>query len=368
MDSLIVPVVIVVIEPHPNADVLELAKVGEYRAVVRKGEFTTGDRCAYIPQGAILPEGLLREMGLWDDATGKGKLGGGDGTRLKAVRLRGQLSEGLVYPAKPEWEVGQDVSDELGLIKYTPPIPVELSGQVEAVCPGVVVRYDIKHWKAYPNVLAEGEEVVVITEKIHGTQIQIGNLATLKYRPGEFVTSKGLGKSGVGYSYSDDNKARNVYVRAEIQHRVQEKVYNWRVKKSFFDDSILLFGEVFGKGVQDLHYGTHLGGDALLGLRIYDIWIGTPQEGRFLDSDDLDTMLNELGLPRVPVLYRGPYSKRVLLDLLDGAETVSGHGAHMREGLVIRPAKERVDSRIGRVQFKVISEAYLLRGNATEYN
>jgi len=52
----------------------------------------------------------------------------------------------------------------------------------------------------------------------------------------------------------------------------------------------------------------------------------------------------------------------------DGKESVSGKGVHIREGVVIRPSIERYEYKLGRVQLKSISEKYLLRKNATEYN
>ena len=52
------------LEPHPNADAIELAAIGGYRSVVKLGQFQEGDLLAYIPEGAIIPSGLLQEMGL----------------------------------------------------------------------------------------------------------------------------------------------------------------------------------------------------------------------------------------------------------------------------------------------------------------
>lgn len=88
------------IEPHPNADMIELAIVGDYRSIVRKGDFKTGDLGVYIPTGSVVPEWLLKKLGLWDDEKGKGRLAGKDGNRVKEIRLRGILSEGLIYPVE----------------------------------------------------------------------------------------------------------------------------------------------------------------------------------------------------------------------------------------------------------------------------
>src|SRR5437899_9871960 len=76
--------------PHPNADALELAQVGLFRAVVAKDAYRTGDYVVYIPEQAILPEELIAEFGL------TGRLAGGKKNRVKAVRLRGELSQGIV--------------------------------------------------------------------------------------------------------------------------------------------------------------------------------------------------------------------------------------------------------------------------------
>ena len=104
MSTFTVPIVSVVIEPHDNADALEIARVGDYRSVVPKGEFKSGELVAYIPEQALLPAPLLQSMGL------TGKLAGSDHNRVKAIRLRGVLSQGLVLRARPEWSVGDNVA------------------------------------------------------------------------------------------------------------------------------------------------------------------------------------------------------------------------------------------------------------------
>src|SRR5271157_4752913 len=80
------------IEPHPNADKLELAVVGDYRAIVGKGQFMTGDYGVYIQEASIVPDWLIEKLGL------VGKLAGPQHNRVKAMKLRSILSQGLVYP------------------------------------------------------------------------------------------------------------------------------------------------------------------------------------------------------------------------------------------------------------------------------
>ena len=73
-----------------------------------------------------------------------------------------------------------------------------------------------------------------------------------------------------------------------------------------------------------------------------------------------------MGIERVPVVYRGPYSREVMLEHTVGLEAVSGNGMHLREGIVIKPVKERRDdlSGLGRVMVKSVSDKYLTRKGA----
>ena len=88
------------------------------------------------------------------------------------------------------------------------------------------------------------------------------------------------------------------------------------------------------------------------------------------------------GLPRVPIIYRGPFSKEIMIAHTSGKETVTGKALHIREGVVIKPVVERQDFTVyngrgfpcnGRVQVKSVSADYDLRKGAkgeepTEFN
>jgi RNA ligase (TIGR02306 family) len=121
--------------------------------------------------------------------------------------------------------------------------------------------------------------------------------------------------------------------------------------------------------VQDLTYGAQAKHDEKLGFRVFDIYVGIKLNGGgYLSDAQLEAACRGMGLPRVPVLYRGPFSRKVLDEYTNGKETVSGKGMHIREGIVIRPVIERKDDSLGRVQLKSISEKYLLRANGTEFH
>ncbi len=322
--------------PHPNADLLELAKVDDYRCVVKRNEFKTGDLIAYIPEMSIVPAPLLEEMGLTS------RLAGPEKNRVKAVKLRGEVSQGLVYPAKPHWQEGDDVTTELGIVKWIPPIPVHLAGELAPAPDGWHGYTDIENIKRYPDVLKPGEEVVA-TEKVHGTCTLAGLMNGMAA-----VSSKGYGAGGK--VIKEDEK--NLYWRMARKYNLFEKLEGL--------GNVMLFGETFGAGVQDLGYGVQKGEPIYFA---FDMSIG----GRYLVYDDFVKICIERDIPMAHVLYRGPFGPECLAHT-KGKETISGKEAHMREGIVIRPVKERYEHDIGRVILKSVNEEYLLRGGeATEF-
>ena len=120
------------IEEHPGADALEIAVVRGYRCVTKIGAHRAGDLVAYIPEDAIVPEPLIRELRLWDEAKGRGMLAGKKGDRVKAIRLRGVVSQGLLYPVEGR-EEGENLAAALDIVRYEPPIPVHMQGEVSNV-------------------------------------------------------------------------------------------------------------------------------------------------------------------------------------------------------------------------------------------
>jgi RNA ligase (TIGR02306 family) len=89
----------------------------------------------------------------------------------------------------------------------------------------------------------------------------------------------------------------------------------------------------------------------------------------FLPYAETRAACAEMELPFVPLLYEGPFDREQVLALADGRETVSGTSAHLREGIVIRPAVPRDSEEIGRVVLKHVGAKYLTRGgDRTEYN
>ena len=369
------------IEEHPNADALELAVVGGYRSCVQKGAFRDGQLVVYIPEQAIVPDWLIAELGL------EGKLAGKSQNRVKAIKLRGILSQGLVWdgvdPERTQFEglvhsitrndielrvkEGDDVTSFLGIEKYEPQIPTNMDGKVHSMF-GKTLRYDIENWKNYPEVLKDGERVV-FTEKLHGTWSCFGI-----YLTDRIVTSKGFSTKGLAFTLGEENE-NNLYVK---MHYAVGKHLVDVIAQLTHSDIVYVLGEIFGRGVQDLHYGQ-----TEPQYRVFDIAIGNYNGGvtdvQFIEPHNMQTLLDNvdkfwvektgepLGVQTVPFLYDGPFSVEVMEEYTDGKDTISN--SNVREGIVMRPVTERWDNELGRVILKSVSGDYLTRkGDATEYN
>ncbi|MCX5266534.1 RNA ligase (ATP) [Streptomyces sp. NBC_00199] len=354
MSTLRVTAEVLTVHEHPDADALELAQVGLYRAVVAKGAYRTGDAALYIPEQSVLPLDLVEELGL------TGRLAGSRSDRVKAVRLRGELSQGIVCRPKALADVdlaraaadGVDFAERLGIVKWVPPIPPTMNGDVEAA-PDLLPWVDIENIQRYPGIFEPGEPVV-LTEKLHGSA------CLLTYVAGEervYVSSKGFGAKSLALA----EDPRNLYWRAVRGHGVPEAAA--RLAERLGARRVGIFGEVYGAGVQDLTYGAD-GRRETLGYAVFDVSAEIDGAVRWLDAEQL------LGgeLPLAPRLFEGPYDSARVLEIASGRETVSGRELHLREGVVIRPAVERYSPVTGgRAIAKAVSGAYLTRKGGTEY-
>lgn len=363
----------IVVEKHPDPEVerLEVARVGDFMTVVGKGNHQTGDLVAYIPEAAIVPDPIAEEIGVL------GKLSGTNKNRVKPIRLRGVISEGLVLKAREGWVEGQDVTEELGISKYEPPIPEAMrskfggrqSGQ------GFQFNFDLENIKKHNRAFEDGEEVV-FTEKLHGTCSIVGwhekapndvaDMFPAKFMgAGVFqIGTKNLSKIGVYFGDRPEND--NLYVKnfQNLQPHFEQMVAVIRERTG--SKHIFLLGEIFGAGVQDLTYGCSAG---TVTYRMFAVAYYDPNEIKkrvWLSSDELDELLtHQSAVKRVPVVYRGPFSKEVLLQHTSGKDY---SGSHIREGVVVQPVVERNYGQHGRLILKSVSPEYLFRkGNTTEF-
>lgn len=312
------------IEKHPNADSLGLTTVFGFPVIIRLGELKEGDKAIYIPVDAVVPKEDLRFSFL-------------EKPRIKAKRLRGTFSMGLLIPADPSMEIGQNVTEALKIVKYEEPIAnVPFLGGDCISDPGMPKYTDIENMRRYPTAIKDGEEVVV-TEKIHGTNFRAG------WINGEFYVG-----SHKTVKKEDPN---NLYWKAATKANLKELLRP--------HPDIVLFGEIYGY-VQDLRYGMKQGE---FDVRFFDAL--DLKTMNYANQDALELVLKGLGLLAVPVIYREPFKK----DLLTIAEAPSLVNSPIMEGLVIRPVVERFSPELnGRCIVKHISEAYLTRKGGTEFH
>lgn len=354
MSTFSCPIVRIGVESHPDADKLDIIQIQgtEYQCVAQKGNWKPGDVAIYIPEGAILPDNIIEEMGL------AGLLAGSKKNRVKAIRLRGVLSQGLVYPIPDAMEawLGGDVSQKLGITKYEPEIPAQFNGQwIPAT---TIKRYtEIENAKMYPDMFLPFDEVVV-TEKIHGT-------CAIYHYPegGEFkVSSKGLAKKSV--AIEEDQK--NIYWQIAHEYNIEAIIRNAILEVPYYFykgimPNITFYGEIFGPGVQDLTYGLNK-----KAFRMFDVRIGD----RFLSYGALHRFCDVTRLPVVPHLFVGPFSEAKRLGFFGvGASDLAP--TQMREGVVVRqnvddyyePYARNSERKIA----KFINPDYLTRKGGTEY-
>ncbi len=363
------------IEPIANADAIELAVVGDYRSVVRKEDFSVDELVVYVPEASIVPDYMLKSMGL------EGRLAGADKNRVKAVKLRGCLSQGLCYPVRQLKSTtaaiiynehgdtivakeGENVAELLGVKKWEPQIPQQFAGELYSA-QEFTVHYDIENFKAFPDILVPGEEVVM-TEKLHGSFCGVGVLpsrdASDKHWHGQIVVfSKGLGARGLCLLSTERNHS-NTYIRALMLNNLFDNLI--AVARTVNSDvgPVFFLGEVFGPGVQDLRYGNKLS------YRVFDICMGRRGTQKYLSYEEMKRTCTVFGFDMVPEIYRGPFSAEIMKQHTDGKETLSGSGLHIREGVVIKPVVEREHHELGRVILKSVSGDYLTRkGETTEF-
>jgi RNA ligase (TIGR02306 family) len=384
MSSFAVTLERVAVRPHPNADRLELARVGLFDAVVGKDSFKDGEIVFYIPEQAVLPEDLISTLNL------EGKLAGPQKNRIKAVKLRGALSQGIVAkldilhvaPDEPHYGdvanalidtvVGElseyDFAPALGVEKWEPEIPAHMSGQVESGA-RMLSWVDIENIKRYPDIFTEGEPVWV-TEKIHGTCL-LATVAMVEENGsyavrGVNVSSKGLAEKHLALT----EDANNLYWRAVNGYPVRELALEVAAHFAEHDvESVGIYGEVYGSGVQDLSYGVK-GNTGKPGFAVFDARVKLTNGTDFWVNSGIihGEGILTTDIPKVPTLFVGPYNIEEIAKIASGKEQVSGMEANLREGVVIRPVEEgRSEVVGGRKIAKFVTEEYLTRKGGTEY-
>lgn len=167
MSDLIVKVVRVdEILDHPNADKLEIIKIGGWQIVSGKGNYKVGDLVVHIPQDAMVPKEWADK---WEVTKYLSWRKNGSAGRVRAAKLRGVTSFGFLSPNESGAELGTELSEHYGITKYEPPpLPVGMSaGQMASNHPLFHQYTDIQNLRNYPDKLDYSDNIVIL-EKLHG--------------------------------------------------------------------------------------------------------------------------------------------------------------------------------------------------------
>lgn len=352
MSTFIVPVVeIADIQPHNNADSLELLTVLGWQVCSQKGTHHIGDKVVYFPPDTVMSTELSDRFSVTPYL---------DKGRIRCVKLRGEPSFGLIVkPDNAEWEVGANVAEYYDVRKYEPPPPKvnkralgTRGTQYSDALPEVDLfpRYTaIENMRHYPDLLISDEEVVV-TEKIHGCSSRIG-LVEGEWMIGSHKTRRKLPEEEV---FDFEGEHRYWYPLSLSSVRAMLEAIGKGHKQ------VVLYGEIYGDSVQSLSYGEK----GTLGYRAFDLLI----DGKYANYAEFSVACDEFNVLQVPILSITPYSLLCIKQLSTGKTTLlKDHEAHIREGVVVRPVDERTDPKIGRVILKYVSDAYLLNKNISDY-
>lgn len=317
--------------PIESATAIEKVRVRGWWVVVKKGEFQKGNKCLYYEIDSFLPTLPEYDFLLRGSSPKKMLVDGQEktGIRLKTIKLRGQISQGLVLPVPTtsllaDKEIGYDCTEDLGIEKYEPPIPPELLGKVKGNFPSFIPKTDEERIQNMAEVL----NGFYVTEKIDGTSV------TFFKKDGVFrVCSRNL-------ELEDNNGTQ------------------WKLARTLslpdrLPNGLALQGEIVGEGIQKNPY-------KIKGQRVYFFSAYSIFGGIYLDFQNFINLCRALGVETVPVINEYFALPDTMEQLLHFAENMSAINPNVqREGVVIR-SKTEMQYKGQRVSFKVISNVYLL--------
>ena len=340
--------VIDALNPIEGADAIECATIGGWKVVVKKGEFNVGDRAVYCEIDSWIPTEIAPFLS-------KGKepreFEGVKGERLRTVKLRGQISQGLLMPLsvliRPSplggmctvpYVVDADVTEFLGILKWERPMNAQLAGMARGNFPSLIPKTDQERAQNMVKEIVSANEAGMryeITEKLEGSSM------TVYLIDGEF----GVCSRNLDLKETEGNAFWQVARRDGIEEKMRNETdENW---------DFAIQGELIGPGIQGNIYNLKE-----VEFRVFDVYDIT--HGCYLNPLPRRELIDSMRLKHVPVLVSAGslYDTLGITDipqLLKFAEgkSVMGMIGCEREGLVFKEIS-------GGMTFKVISNKYLL--------
>lgn len=327
------------VKNHPTGDRLDLAKVEGigFQFCVGRNEYKVGDTVVYFPIDAVLPDQIADGLNIRNFLAGPQK------SRVKTVKLRDQISQGLVckpsavFPEGTEVPpVGTDVAALLGVTKYEPP-EVFVAGARLLPLPEGLGYYDIEGAERYGAVVdLLMDSLVYITEKAEGS-----NSSTVMMPDGMVNVCQH------GYLIAVDGGATNTYMEAAKRGGHLEILDSLQTGEL---QMVALRGELLGPNIQGNIYKL-----PKHEIRLFDVKVG----GRYMGPEEFEATVPDSG-KRVPVIAKGVILRewlagRTLQEASNGMSLLNPQVR--REGIVIRPMVEQyVDFGDGRKQRLIIKQ------------
>lgn len=337
------------VRPHPNADALDLATVAGWQVCVRKGTYHSGDPVVYLESGSTISGEMAARLGVHNYLAEKTDIDGNRVLVIHRIKLRGEPSFGLVLRPEPGMRLGDDVASHYGIKKFEPPVRLTATDAIHDH--PFFPRYTgIENLRSYPAMFEVGERVAV-HEKIHGANARIG-LIFPDIFAGDPVWEPMAGSHRLRRKQPEESTMRqNIYwfpyTMPAVRALLESVAYN-AFCEVLATRQVVLYGEVFGKGVQSYTYGQ-----PGLAFRAFDLMV----DGRYVDVDVFWSLCDNYGVPTVPLVGVQPYTLETIREMANGPSLIGGR--HGREGVVVRPMQERDHPRTGRVIGKYVSDAYL---------
>jgi RNA ligase (TIGR02306 family) len=281
---------IAALDPIPGADAIELARVLGWAVVVKRGEFSVGDSVIYCEIDSLLPE--RREFEFLRTSSYKparidaaGQVTTPAGFRIKTVRLRGQVSQGICFglsllPEADSLPVGTDVTEPLEIVKWEPPISPGMVGRIKGPFPDSLPKTDETRVQLLANALIrhQGKEFYV-TEKLDGSSYSAFHCQ------GNFgICSRN--------QWIDESDTSSKYVSIAQAFSLPEKLAQAAAR---LGHDIAIQGEMIGPGIQGNKYGL-----SFVTLRVFNVLNLSTR--RLLDFQAMQQEIKALGLESVPYL------------------------------------------------------------------
>ncbi len=339
------------VQPIAGADAIEKVQIKDWWCVAKKGEFAINDLCVYFEIDSLLPASNASFQFLGKGTKVKQMIIDGityTGYRLKTIRLRGQVSQGLALPigsvisnnnraeGTVGFEIGDDVSESLGVVKYEAPIPAQLVGKIKGQFPSFLQKTDEERIQNIGPLIEKHRAlgtVFYISEKLDGCS------ATFYKKDGVF----GVCSRNLDLLETEGNTFWAMARKYDLENKLA--------------DGFAIQGEVMGEGIQG--NPLKLKGHDFFMFSAFDI---TAQ--RYVNFVQLMKIAKELDVRTVPMASNGVTltgDVQELLKAADGASALCSEAK--REGLVFRPLEEMrevIGGQDARFSFKVISNEYLL--------